>query len=313
MSLRMEPIISPVSADLIAAELTKDKFLRDTNKGRNEIYIFHANEAPNTMREVGRLREVVFRESGGGSGLACDVDEFDLQHPGYYQLVVWNPEARVIVGGYRYITGDTITHLPKPTSYLATSHMFNYSDTFVRDYLPYTIELGRSFVSPEFQSTRFHHLSIFALDNLWDGLGALMVLRPNIEYFFGKVTMYASYNRDCRDLILNFMARHFLDDKNLVTPKDPLPYGGNPEVMDAVFSSGVLSEDYKALKQAVRKIGFNIPPLFNSYLSLCPNMLFLGSAINHEFSGVEESAILLKISDIYEEKKDRHIHSFAKS
>lgn len=309
----MQPIIAPVAPELIMGELTPDKLLRPTNKGRNNIYTFSAHEAPHTMREVGRLREEAFRAGGGGSGLACDIDEYDLDPLGYKQLVVWNPEAQVIVGGYRYILGSDVVKHPKGTDILATSHMFDYSDEFVRDILPYTIELGRSFVSPDFQSTRFHHLSIFALDNLWDGLGALTVLNPEIQYFFGKVTMYANYNRRCRNLILHFMQRHFHDDRHLVTPKQPLTIDVDPEEMNRLFSAGTLSADYLALKREVRKTGISIPPLFSAYISLSPQLLFLGTAINYEFSEVEETGILIRIDQILEEKKERHINTFQKT
>ena len=219
----------------------------------------------------------------------------------------------MIVGGYRYILGSDVVKHPKGTDILATSHMFDYSDEFVRDILPYTIELGRSFVSPDFQSTRFHHLSIFALDNLWDGLGALTVLNPEIQYFFGKVTMYANYNRRCRNLILHFMQRHFHDDRRLVTPKQPLTIDVDPEEMNRLFSAGTLSADYLALKREVRKTGISIPPLFSAYISLSPQLLFLGTAINYEFSEVEETGILIRIDQILEEKKERHINTFQKT
>ncbi len=306
----MQPIIAPIATDLILQELTPDKLLRPTNKGRNSIYVFSAHEAPNTMREVGRLREEAFRAGGGGTGLGCDIDEYDLDEKGYKQLIVWNPEAQVIVGGYRYMLGaDVIAH-PRGTNILATSHMFDYSEEFVQDVLPYTIELGRSFVSPEFQSTQFHHLSIFALDNLWDGLGALTVLNPEIQYFFGKVTMYANYNRRCRNLILHFMQPHFYDHRHLVTPKEPLTIDVDLEEMDRLFAAGSLSADYLALKKEVRKTGISIPPLFSAYISLSPQLLFLGTAINYEFSEVEETGILIRIDQILEEKKERHINTF---
>src|SRR3712207_9046475 len=94
------------------------------------------------------------------------------------------------------------------------STLFPYTTLFrsMRDYAPYTVELGRSFVSLEYQNVRTNTKSIFALDNLWDGLGALTVINPNCKYFFGKMTMYPSYIRRGRDMILYFLKKHF-DDK----------------------------------------------------------------------------------------------------
>ena len=100
----MEPIIEPVERKLIMKELTRDKFIRVTRKGKNFIYEVTAHNSPNTMREIGRLRELSFRSSGGGTGKSIDIDEFDLdpKHP-YRQLIVWDPKDREIIGGYRYI------------------------------------------------------------------------------------------------------------------------------------------------------------------------------------------------------------------
>ncbi len=306
----MQAIIPPIPKEVIREELSSIHLLRNSNKAENEIYIFSASEAPNTMKEVGRLREHAFRAGGGGTGLPCDIDEFDSLPGGYKQLIVWNPKEEVIVGGYRYIQGDDILNSPLRENLMATSHMFNYSEEFINDYLPYTIELGRSFVTQEFQATLQNKLSIFALDNLWDGLGALTVVHPESRYFFGKITMYPSYDRYCRNLILYFMNKYFHDDKRLIWPKEPLSIEIDEEQAEQLFSANDLNVDYRVLKQEIRKFGINIPPLINAYISLSPKLLMLGTAINHEFGEVEETGILVPIGDILEEKKKRHIDTF---
>lgn len=104
----MEEIIKPVSKELLKAELTEDRRLRMTNKSNNQIYIITHQNAPNVMREIGRLREIAFRAAGGGTGLSMDIDEYDtMEHP-YKQLIVWNPEAEEILGGYRYLLGTDV-------------------------------------------------------------------------------------------------------------------------------------------------------------------------------------------------------------
>lgn len=305
----MEPIIAPVDKELLQEELSERLLLRLTNRQNNEIYVFNGNDCPNTMREVGRLREEAFRVGGGGSGKSCDIDEYDLGENAYQQLVVWSPNHKAIIGGYRFINGSDVVNCPIGTDALATSHMFNYSEKFVKEILPVTLELGRSFVSPGFQSTALKTLSIYALDNLWDGLGALTVVHPNIKYFFGKVTMYANYNRRCRNLILHFMEIYFNDKDELVTPKYPLPTELS-ETDKAIFTGDNLTADYQRLKKEVRAIGINIPPLFNAYISLSPDLIKLGTAINEEFGDVEETGILINIDQILEEKKHRHISTF---
>lgn len=306
----MEPIIAPVSKDLIKSELTPAKKLRDTNKSGNEIYIITHHDSPNVMLEIGRLREEAFRAAGGGSGLAADIDEFDTMENPYKQLIVWDPDGENILGGYRFLSGNEIMLDENGQPLLATSHMFRFSEKFIKEYLPYTIELGRSFVAPEYQSRQAGAKALFALDNLWDGLGALIIEKPDMKYFFGKMTMYPDYNREARDLIQHFLFKHFEDKEKLVTPVDPLKIETDKDYMDSILHEDDFNEDYKLLNAEVRKHGVNIPPLVNSYMSLSPTMKMFGGGINHEFSEAEETCILVTFDEIHEAKKERHINSF---
>ena len=306
----MEPIIAPVSKELIKSELTPAKKLRDTNKGHNEIFIVNHFDSPNIMKEIGRLREEAFRDSGGGSGLSMDIDEFDTMEDPYQQLIVWDPDAEKIIGGYRYLLGTDIKMDEKGQPVLATAHMFHFSEKFIKEYLPFTIELGRSFIAPEYQSRQAGMKALFALDNLWDGLGALAIEKPDMKYFFGKMTMYPEYNRQARDLIQHFLFKHFEDKEKLVTPLDPLVIETDKAYMDSVLYADDFNEDYKLLNAEVRKHGVNIPPLVNSYMSLSPTMKMFGGGINHEFSEAEETCILITFDEIHEAKKERHIDSF---
>lgn len=308
----MEPIIAPISVDILKAELTPAKKLRDTNKSNNEIYVVNHHDSPNVMKEIGRLREEAFRNSGGGSGLSMDIDEFDTMENPYQQLIVWDPEAEKILGGYRYILGGDIKLDEKGQPLLATSHMFHFSKKFVKKYLPYTIELGRSFVTPEYQSSKAGAKALFALDNLWDGLGALAIEYPNMKYFFGKMTMYPEYNRQARDLIQFFLMKHFGDKKKLVKPFEPLKIETPADYMESILTEDEFKEDYKLLNAEVRRLGVNIPPLVNSYMSLSPTMKVFGGGINHEFSEAEETCIMISFDEIYDSKVDRHINSFFK-
>lgn len=306
----MEKIIDPVPLSLIESELTPDKKLRTTNKGGNEIYVVDAFDSPNTMREIGRLREIAFRCSGGGTGKAMDIDEFDTMDPPCRQLIVWNPDDKEIMGGYRFILGRDIKRDEKGNPRIATSHMFRFSDKFLNEYLPVTLELGRSFVTLEYQNTRSKPKAIYALDNLWDGLGALTVVYPEIEYLFGKVTMYPDYGQECRDILLGFMHKYFPDPEGLVEPLQPLPTRALTPEVQQLFSGGSYREDYKILNQLIRNGGRTIPPLVNAYMSLSPTMKMFGTAVNEEFGNVEESGIFFKISEIFDEKKERHIGTY---
>ena len=304
-----QEIIDAIPLSLIKAELTEERFLRDTNKGGNKIYIVDTNNAPNVMREIGRLREIAFRNAGGGTGKDCDIDEFDTMNPPCQQLIVWDPDAELIIGGYRFITGKNIA-IENGVPRIATSHMFNFSDQFLNEYLPYTLELGRSFVRLEYQSSKAGAKALYALDNLWDGLGALTVVYPEIKYLFGKVTMYPSYSVDCRNMILYFLHKHFPDNDNLVTPIKPLEANIDIAAMEKLFVGDCFKEDYKILNKSIRDYGFNIPPLVNAYMSLSLTMRMFGTAINDEFGNVEESGIFFAIEEIFEEKKQRHIGTY---
>ena len=305
-------IIQPVPLELLKQELTPEKQLRMTNKSHNEIYIITAHDSPNVMREIGRLREITFRLAGGGTGKEVDIDEFDTSDNCYKQLIVWNPEAEEIIGGYRYIMGDKWEYDAEGQPILATSHMFRFSEKFIKEYAPYTIELGRSFVTPEYQSSKRGAKSLFALDNLWDGLGALTVINPNMRYFFGKMTMYPSYIRFGRDMILYFLKKHFDDKEGLIYPMNPLKLDTPEEELAQVFCGRDFKEDYRILNGGIRALGFNIPPLVNAYMNLSPTMKLFGTAINDGFGDVEETGILIAVNEILESKYVRHIESFVK-
>jgi hypothetical protein len=307
-----QEIISPVSTELLKKELTPERQLRMTNKSHNEIYVVTAHQAPNVMQEIGRLREIAFREAGGGTGKEVDIDEFDTCENCYKQLIVWNPDEEEIIGGYRYLMGTDWEMDEKGQPILATSHMFHFSEKFLHDYMPYTVELGRSFVSLEYQNVQKNTKSIFALDNLWDGLGALTVLFPHVKYFFGKMTMYPSYVRKGRDMILYFLKKHFDDKENLITPMKPLIIEADPAELERLFSGKTFKEDYRILNSEIRKMGYNIPPLVNAYMGLSPTMKLFGTAINYGFGDVEETGILIAVDEILEQKRVRHIDSYIK-
>ena len=306
----MQDIIAPISKELLKAELTEEKFMRHTNRGGNVLYIIDAHDSPHVMLEIGRLREIAFRAGGGGTGKSVDIDEFDTMETPYKQLVVWNPDAEEIIGGYRYIHGADVKFDDKGQPILATSHMFHFSEEFIHDYLPRTLELGRSFVAVEYQASRTDTKGLFALDNLFDGLASLTVMLDDAEYFFGKMTMYPSYDRLARDMILYFLDKHFGDRKQLVSAYHPLFIEHNPQQFRQLLVEKDFKLDYRILNAEVRKRGCNIPPLVNAYMNLSPTMLVFGTAINHEFGEVEETGILINVNELHEDKRKRHIMTF---
>ena len=308
--MNMEQIIAPIPVDVLKSELTPERMLRTTNKSKNEIYIITAHNAPNVMKEIGRLREIAFRDAGGGTGKAADIDEFDTCEKCYEQLVVWNPEEEEILGGYRFLRGTDWKMGDDGQPKIATGHMFHFSDKFLNEYKDSTIELGRSFVSLPYQSSRMGAKSLFALDNLWDGLGALTVVWPDIKYFFGKMTMYPSYVRKGRDMLLYFLKKHFPDKENLVAPINPVKIETDLDELAAILCEDKLNADYRILNREIRRLGTKIPPLVNSYMGLSQTMRVFGTAVNEEFGNVEETGILIAIDEIEKSKVIRHISSF---
>lgn len=311
--MQEQPIIPPIDRALIKAELNEERFLRTTNKAGNQIYIINAHNSPHTMREIGRLREIAFRTAGGGTGYEVDIDQFDTMDSPCEQLIVWNPDAEEIIGGYRFILGEDIKYDAEGQPLIATSHLFKFSKKFIDKYMPYTIELGRSFVTVEYQSSQAGAKSLYALDNLWDGLGALTVKYPHIKYFFGKFTMYPSFNTTGRDMILFYLKRHFGDKQKLVTPHNPLKFASKLTLLQRLFPVKAVKDNYKILNREVRALGENIPPLVNAYMNLSSTMKVFGTAINDEFGNVEETGILITVKDIYEEKRNRHIVSYVQN
>ena len=306
----MEKIIDAVPVEDIIKELTEERFVRKTNFGHNEIYIVNAHNAPNTMREIGRLREWAFRESGGGTGKSIDIDEFDTRDEAYFeQLIVWDPVEKEILGGYRFIECNKLPIKNNGQVDTPTSELFYYSEDFIKNYLPYTIELGRSFVQPKYQSTGNVRKSIFTLDNLWDGLGAVLTQTPNAKYFFGKVTMYSQYDKALRDMILFFMKKFFPDNDNLIYPYPEVAINtkGGKAIMRLRLDGNNYQNSYRTLSKYVREHGSVIPPLFNAYMSLSATMKTFGTALNAPFGDVEETAILITIEDIFPEKIERHL------
>lgn len=309
-----EEIIKPIAKDILLTELTPERFVRVTNNGVNEIYIITHHDSPNVMQEIGRLREVTFRASGGGTGHSTDIDDFDIADAPYKQLIVWSPEDNEIVGGYRYIKCKDAPFDSKGIVELATTELFKFSDQFMSDYLPYTIELGRSFVQPKFQPSLENRKGLFSLDNLWDGLGALIVDCPDIHYFFGKVTMYTHFNVQARDMILSFMNYYFPDPEHLVRPIDSFSLPIKTDVSEFLKSIDGLpyKEGHKILNKNVRDLGETIPPLINSYMNISPTMKSFGTSANAHFGDVEETGILVTIKDIYDSKTERHIATYKK-
>lgn len=308
----MKNIIDPIDLDLLKSELTKEKFVRNTTSGNNSIFMIDAHNAPNTMLEIGRLRELTFRAAGGGTGEEVDIDEYDTSEVPFKQLIVWSNNANEIISAYRFVIGKDVPLDQNGYPHTPSSKLFYFSEKFIQNQWQECIELGRSFVQPKYQASNNFRESLFALDNIWDGLGALIVNNPSAKYFFGKMTMYNQYNRIARNMILNYLANHFQGDPELVHPFKTVETERGIDSIKQVFSNSgnSIKEDFKILNQNIRDLKVSIPPLIKTYISLTSTMQYFGVSPNDEFGPVEEICILIKIADIYENKKIRHVYSY---
>jgi len=305
----MEKIIDPIPLELLKAELTPEKKLRNTNKGGNEIYDITYANSPNLMKELGRLREVTFRASGCGTGNSVDIDEYDVL-PEYHQLIVWDPEAEAIIGSYRYMIGSEARFKEDGQPYIICSHLYEFSDEFIEHYLPHTMELSRAFVTLDYQSSKAGAKAIYALDNLWDGIAAVMLSHTRLLFLMGKMTIVQSYDDACRELILRFLRKHFPDKDGLAHPYKPVKETLDPRIGDLILNEEDTRKDFRNLKAAVRSLGENIPPMINTYLNTSPTMRMLGCAINDEFLDSYDIGIIIYFDNIYADKFDRHVKTY---
>lgn len=345
MSEKQQPIMNLIPSSLLEDELKLARFVKDTEHGGNKIYVFSGKKCPRLMVQIGILREMSFRQGGGGTNLSVDIDRWDEFDPtklpvdspyfdlsyfnslgpfaenGFQQLIVWDPENKEIIGGYRYVEMNNFINKDHTSIDTPTADLFDCSREFIRMYAPFTIELGRSFVQPKYQLRADYvppRKAIYALDNLFDGLGTLVVdyKNKNIQYFFGKVTMYKTYNRQARNMILYYMEKHFPDNYQLVSPKlELIPPGLKDEIdlLESIFVGNTEREDKQILIKSLRDIRDGkqvMPPLFKKYTEMSPTMKMFGTAINHHCGEVEETAIMTKISDIVEEYKKNYIRNY---
>ncbi len=306
----MEAIIDPIPVELLKQELNETTFLRRTNKAGNEVYVVNYENAPNVLREVGRLREITFRSVGSGSGTACDIDHFDVEDKACYQLIVWNPDADEIIGGYRFTYLKDASFREDGQPYINSAKLFRFTQEFVDRYFPYSLEMARAWVQPKYQAREMGVKSLFALDNIWDGIGGLIARDPSIKYLMGKVSMFATSPRPSLEAMIYFLEKFCGDRENLIE-------GINPEVvsderkaeLDGLFCGETLMDNYKILNNYVSGLGDKIPPLIHLYLNLSSSMKTYGTVMDPEFGDEYDNEMIISVADIHFAKYQRYIQS----
>ena len=309
----LPPIIPPVDVELLKSELNEKTFLRTTNRGDNELYVVNNETAPNVLREIGRLREVSFRAVGGGSGTECDLDHFDLEDKACFQLIVWNPEADEIIGGYRFTRWKMASFHENGQPYVNTEHLFDFSQKFIDNEFPHCIEMARAFVQPKYQSAAGGRKALFALDNLWDGIGGLVATDPTVKYLSGKVTIYKTSPEMSRKAMIYYLDMSFGDREGLITSKNPETC--TPEqaaFFKEMFTGADYKENYAILNNYVKSLDDTIPPFIHLYIGLSPTMKTFGTTFDPDFGDCYDTAMIITAKDIYPDKYKRYMESYEK-
>ncbi len=284
----------------IKKELKNAELLGQTKDGKI-IYLYEWSSANATLlNEIGRLRELSFRQVGEGVNKKRDIDKYDRY---YKHIVLWDNEDLEIVGAYRIgITSEIVKAHSLEALY--TYSLFDYKEGF-NNYLENSIELGRSFVQPKYWGSR-------ALDYLWQGIGAYLRNNPQIKYLYGGVSISQSYPKVAKDMILHFYESYFGAKEQIVEAQIPYHFDFNDEYMK-VFQSELLydnyKEDFKTLKKALGFLELSVPTLYKQYADLCEEdgIKFCAYNIDKDFSDCVDSFIVLSVDRIKEKQRARYI------
>ncbi|UQV21365.1 lysophospholipid acyltransferase family protein [Vibrio sp. J383] len=252
-------VIAPIPPEVLAIEVgSLPEEMKLLEQGDFEVYCTPSQSIPNLMRDIGRVREESFREVGEGSGLACDLDEYDLY---YHQLFVWNKTKAELVGAYRLGMVDKLI-AEHGLDKLYSRSLFNYNQEFI-DTLDNSIELGRSVVSKPYQK------SLNSLLLLWKGIAAFVYRHPQYTHLFGPVSISNDYSHNARLLIATTLSIHHYDEQkaNLVSPSSPLNTSNNVfwqnHLLSSLASVPLLSKVLARMEQ-----GKGLPVLLRQYLGM---------------------------------------------
>jgi hypothetical protein len=264
------------------------------------------------MQEVGRLRELTFREAGAGFGKKVDIDDYDIGEHCCKQLIVWDPIKKEIVGGYRFNLFYDLKNKNLNDTPLSNKSFYNVSNKFVSDYIPYLVELSRAFIQPMFQPKYAGRRAAFSLDNIWDGLGALVIKYPFLKYYFGRLTFFSNYNATVRDSIFYFFQKHLKGDTFLLQAKSPLSLDTPISYIKKKINMSDIKEDYKSLQLIAKEHNTVIPPLMKSYYNASSSLKVFDPVFDSYFGSSYAAAIIVTIKDIYPSYVKRYIKPYKK-
>ena len=293
-----EPLVPPVDPARLAVAVEALERLGRTTDGKRICVGRLAPDSP-VLREIGRLRELTFREVGEGTGKRLDVDPYDAW---YEHIVLWDEQTRKIAGAYRIARGAPVL-AEHGLKGLYTASLFRYAD----DALPRIaegMELGRSFVVPEYWGSR-------SIDYLWQGIGAYLCRHPRVRYLFGAVSMSAALPRDAREQIVSYYARYYGVDSRDAVSRHPFRYSAVPP------SYGEMDADtaFRVLKANLDALGASVPMLYKQYTDLCEpgGARFLAFGVDPAFCDSIDGLIEVDLHRIRPKKRARYLQPSAEA
>jgi putative hemolysin len=291
------PVARPEDRLQIRRELQKAELLGETADGK-KILLFDAMADSAALRELGRLREVAFRDVGEGTGKRRDIDTFDAY---YRHVVLWDDAELQIVGAYRIGEAAKIVAALGERG-LYTHGLFSYCGG-LRACFDQALELGRSFVQPRYQGMR-------ALDYLWQGIGAYLRTRPHVRYLFGPVSLSAALPERARRMVVYFFQRHFGTREVLAVPRFPYVISAAEEAeLAALFRGGNYEVELRVLKLELAALRVAVPMLYKQYSELCEQggTRFLAFNIDPAFSHCVDGLVWVDLRRVKAAKRERYM------
>ena len=270
--------------------------LTDLSNGM-EVYLYRSDKPSCVIKELGRLRELSFRQVGEGTGKQSDWDRYDLH---YDHIVIWNDEAMEIVGAYRVAQGqDVLSRFGFEGLY--SHELFRFDPSF-EGIANEGLELGRSFVHPKYWNSR-------ALDYLWRGIGSYLKANPHIRYLFGPVSLSNAYTPHARALIVYFYKHYFGSTRRLVFHKARYKVPRDMErYCEEIFCGSDYKADFRVLKEELSYMGFTVPTLYKHYTELCEEggVRFMDFGYDKDFGYCIDGFITVDLTRIKANKHQRY-------
>jgi len=292
----IQAVARPNDRKAVRAALLQSRILGETRDGK-KIFLYRYQDNCPVMQEIARLREITFRSVEEGTGLAQDFDKFDLY---YSHIVLWDEQQLEIVGAYRVALGPDILAAHGIEGFY-TQTLFDLKSDFTA-LLPYSMELGRSFVQPNYWGQH-------SLEYLWYGIGAYLRERPDIKYLFGPVSISNAYPQLAKELIIGFYQQQFGSELPHTRARMPFTISEPSRQFAIDKFNADYSSSFKILNSELKKLGVKVPTLYKQYVELCVDKgcRFVDFNIDPDFNHCIDSLIMVEIDKIAPKKRQRYI------